>query len=236
MRKLSICLDALPALREAAGGAHIDLTAASSLAELAGVDALRLGIGETLRPVDETDVHSLRRSAHIFELRISPAQSLLKTALEVRPDVVVISDELFEGSLGARPLDLHTAPAALPSVIRSLDEAGIGVSLLVAPSLEAVKSVHGLGVRTVELYTSATVDLPASERRPLLEVLGDAARLAAKLRISVGIAGGLDYRSIVEVLRVVPSIEQVSVGRSLVARSLLVGIDRAARDMVDRIR
>ena len=45
MRKLSLCLDALPALREVAGLGHLDLGVASSLAELANVDRLRIGIG-----------------------------------------------------------------------------------------------------------------------------------------------------------------------------------------------
>jgi len=236
LRKLSVCLDALPALRESSGGAHVDLTAACSLAELAGVDALRLGIGEALRPVDETDVQTLRRCAHAFELRIAPSQSLLKTALEVRPDAVLLSDEIWEGSLAARPLDLRTPPAGLPAVIRSLDESGIEVGIVVTPSLDAVKAVHALGVRDVELYTGATVDLPRSERGPRLDALADAARLAAKLRMTVGIGGGLDYRSTTEVVRVAPAIERVSVGRAVVSRALLIGVDRAARDMLELLR
>ena len=62
--------------------------------------------------------------------------------------------------------------------------------------------------------------------------LADAAKLPAKLRMSVSIGGGLDYRSVSEVLYVVPSIDRVSVGRALVARALLVGIDRAVRDLL----
>jgi len=235
MRRLSVCLDALPALREVAGGAQIDLTAASSLAELSGVDALRLGIGEAQRPVDEVDVQTLRRSAHVLELRMPPTPGLLKIALDVRPDAVLLSDDLWEGTLEARPLDVRTAPPGLSSVIRSLEEAGIAVALVVAPSLEAVKAVHGLGVGAVELYTGATVDLPTAERRLRLEELADAAKLAAKLRMDVSVGGGLDYRRISEVMRVVPSIERVSVGRAIVARALLVGLDRAVRDMLERI-
>jgi pyridoxine 5-phosphate synthase len=235
VRRLSVCLDALPALREAAGGAHIDLSAATSLAELAGVDSLRLGLGEAQRPVDQADVHALRRCAHLLELRMPPTPGLLKIALDVRPDAVLLSDDFWEGTLAARPLDPRTPPAGLASVIRSLEEAGIGTSLLVAPSLDAVKAVHGLGVGAVELYSGATVDLPPVERQPRLEELADSAKLGAKLRMNVSVGGGLDYRSVSEVLRIVPSIGRVSVGRALVARALLVGIDRAVRDLIERI-
>ena len=236
MRRLSLSLDALPALRESTGGAHIDLSAASSLAELAGVDALRLGLEEALRPVDETDAHSLRRSAHALEIRMPPAAALLKTALDVRPDAVFLSAEAWEGTIAGRPLEPRNAPSGLASVIRSLEEAGIVVGMVVAPTLDAVREVHRLGLSSVELYTGSTVDLPASERRPRLEELADAAKLAAKLRMTVSVGGGLDYRSVTEILRASASIQGVSIGRALIARALLVGIDRAARDFIALVR
>jgi len=232
MRRLSLCLDSLPALREAAGAAPVDLGAAATIAELAGVDALRLGVGDDLRPVSEADVHALRRSARVLELRMAPTQSMLKVALETRPDTVLLASEGWEGNLVARPLDPAGADASLGAVIRTLEEAGLAVGLLVAPELESVKAAHGLGVQGVELYTGSTVDLPARERRPTLDALGDAVRLASKLRLQIGLGGGLDFRSTGELLRAAPAADTISVGRSLIARALLVGLDRAARDFL----
>lgn len=236
MRKLSLCLDCLPALREISGGTHLDLAAATSLAELAGVDAIRLGINEDLRPVAEVDVQWLRRSARLFELRMPVSQSLLKVALETRPDMVLLAGDTFEGTLASRPVELRSQSSVLAPIVRSLEEAGIEVAMLVTPALESVKSAHGLGVHRVELFTGATVDLPPVERRGRLEALADAARLAAKLRMVVGVGGGLDYRSVSEALPVAPSADRISVGRALLARALLVGMDRAVRDFVALIR
>lgn len=236
MRKLSLCLDTLPALREISGGSPLDLSAATSLAELAGVDALRLGINEELRPVAEADVHVLRRTARLFELRMPASQSLLKVALETRPDAVLLSGDAFEGALASRPLELRTQSSTLAPIVRALEEAGIDVAMLVTPALDSVKAAHGLGVQTVELFTGATVDLPEAERRSRLEALADAARLASKLRMGLGLGGGLDYRSVSEVLPMATSVGRVSVGRALLARSMLVGLDRAARDFLALIR
>lgn len=235
MRALSLVLDALPALREISG-TQLDLSAAASLAELAGVDGLRLGITEDLRPVAEADVHALRRTAQLFELRMPASQGLLKVALESRPDSVLIAGETFEGTLSSRPVELRSQSSGLAPIVRSLEEAGIDVAMLVAPGLESVKAAHGLGVRTIELFTGSTVDLPPVERRGRLEALADAARLAAKLRMNVSLGGGLDYRSISEVLPVATSVGRVSVGRAVLARSLLVGLDRAARDFLALVR
>jgi pyridoxine 5-phosphate synthase len=232
MRRLSLCLDSLPALREISGGTALDLSAATSLAELAGTDAVRLGINDELRPVAEADVYSLRRTAQLFELRMPASQGLLKVALETRPDAVMLAGDAFEGTLASRPLELRSQSASLVPIVRSLEEAGIDVAMLVAPALDSIKAAHGLGVQAIELFTGATVDLPPAERRTRLETLADSARLAAKLQVTVSVGGGLDYRSISEVLQMAPSASRVSVGRAVLARSLLVGLDRAVRDFL----
>lgn len=211
--------------------AQCDLAAAAALAELAGVSALRLSLNEELRPVGEVDVANLRRSARRFELRMPASQGLLKIALEARPDRVILASESRERLRASRPIDPRMDPGATTTIVRSLEEAGIAVTALVAPDLEAVKAVHGLGIRNVEFFTGAIVDLPEAERRAELERLGDAARIASKLRIGeIGLGGALDFHRTAEVLLAAPVANTVVAGRALVARAFLTGIDRAVRD------
>ena len=105
------------------------------------------------------------------------------------------------------------------------------MAALVGPGVEAVKRAHADGLTRVELYTGALTDLPGPERRSALNQLSDAARLAAKLGIEVGLAGGLGYRSLREVLEAAPAAERVAVGRAALARAMLVGLDQALRDL-----
>lgn len=231
MRGLVLELDALPSLREAVGAPEVDLAAAATLAELAGVDAVRLGASPDLKPVSEDDLRDTRRAARSLEIRMPPVEPLLRVALDVRPDAVLLATDRREGRSAASPLDLRQAAGESGPVIRGLAEAGIEVAALVAPTLEAVKGAHGLGVSRVELYTGALVDLPAEERRRELQQLGDAARLAAKLGLGLGVGGSLGYRSLREVVLAAPAVERVAVGRAALTRSLLVGLDRALRDL-----
>jgi pyridoxine 5'-phosphate synthase PdxJ len=234
--RIVLSLDSFPALREFAGHDRSDLGAAASLAELAGVDALRLSINEDLAPVRETDVDTLRRASRAMELRMPISQNLLKVPLEARPDRVVLVGEQHEASGSAPPVDARVSGPALGSVLRSLEEAGIGVSVRVAPELDAIRAVHAQGVSDVELFTGYLVDLPDAERRNALVTLGDTARLASKLRLGISVAGGLDDRNVREVLDAAPSAERVVLGRGLARRALLVGLDRALRDFRDRMR
>jgi pyridoxine 5-phosphate synthase len=231
MRSLTLELDALPSLRDAMAASDVDLPAASTLAELAGVDAVRLGVNPDLKPVREEDLRDTRRAARRLELRMSPIEPLVRVALDVRPNLVLLASDHREGRVAASPLDFRTSAAGLSGFQRALADAGIGVAALVAPTLDAVKMAHAHGLLHVELYTGALVDLPANERRKALDALGDAARLAAKLGLGLGLAGGLGYRSLPEVIQAAPAADRVAVGRAALTRAVLVGLDRALRDL-----
>ena len=149
----------------------------------------------------------------------------------MRPDRVVIAGESWDGESGAAPLDLRTQARDVQPMLRALEEAGIDAALLVAPDIVSVKAGHKLGARGLELFTGATVDLPREERVAALDQLGDAGRLASKLRLRVSLAGSLDDQTLPEVLARVPSAECVAVGRAFSSRALLVGVERAVRDL-----
>jgi pyridoxine 5-phosphate synthase len=235
MRLLTLSLDALAALRDVTEGKEPDLAAAATLAELVGADSVRLGVTEEMRPVRETDVRAVRRAAAALELRMAPVPALVKVALETQAERLVLASEGRKGKVTSGPLDFRAWGTALPPVVRTLREAVLHVAVLVSPDLESVKAAHAADLTEVEFFTGALIDLPEVERRASLEHLGDAARLAAKLSLSVGIGGGLGLRDLDPVLAAAPQIERIAVGRSLVSRAILVGLDRAVRDFRERL-
>jgi len=232
LRRLIVGLDAVAALREVAGAPA--LAAAAALASVAGAEAVRLGVTEEGQGVSERDLREVLAVGTGLELRMAPIPSLIKGALEVRPArVLLAASPGREGD--SLPLDFRAWGTALAPAIRTLEEAGLAVAALIAPDLAHVKAAHAVGARGVELYTGALVDLPAAERGEALAKLGDAARLAAKLRLGVGLGGRLDERSLGDILEAAPIAASVSVGRAWVGRALLVGVDRATRDLREAI-
>jgi len=229
MRRLVLDLDGLARLREAVGGPS--LPAAAALANVAGADAVRLGLSEELQTVSERDLREVAAAGAALELRMAPIPSLVKAALEARPVRVLLAS----GQGGAvLPLDFRAWSNVLAPTLRTLAEAGLASVALVAPDLAHVKAAHAVGARGVELYTGALVDLPLAERAEALARLGDAARLAAKLRLEVGLSGRLDEHSLGPVLEAAPIATSVAIGRAFVRRAALVGIDRATRDLRER--
>ena len=231
MRRLVLDLDGMARLREAVGGPA--LPAAAALACMAGADAVRLGISEDREGVGERDLREVAAVGVALELRMAPIPSLVKVALEARPTRVLLASGVGGGPL---PLDFRAWGNALPPALRTLADAGLACVALVSPDLAHVKSAHAVGVHGIELYTGALVDLPLAERAEARARLGDAARLAAKLRLEVGLGGRLDEQSLAAMLEAAPIATSVTVGRAFVARAALVGIDRATRDLRDRVQ
>ncbi|MAE93676.1 MAG: hypothetical protein CL910_03350 [Deltaproteobacteria bacterium] len=231
MRQLIPALDAIASLRDQVLLLGSPLTAAATLAELAGASAVRIGVCEELRPVTDNDLRDLRQVLRGFELRMPPMPTLVKSALEARPDRVLLASEVRSSGHGGGPLDFTAWGSALPPVIRTLEEAGIEVAARIPAHPEAVKAARTADLRAVELETGQLVDLPAQELRSALEPFADAARLAAKLGLRVGLGGRLDGHRLLPFLEAAPGAEWVAVGREWVARSLLVGIDGATRDL-----
>jgi pyridoxine 5-phosphate synthase len=205
------------------------LVTGATLADLAGVGRVRVTVREELAPIGAAELRDLRRVAQRLELRIAPLPSLVKVALEARPDRVLLAGDGSEGR-STPPLDLPAWSASLPGALRTLREAGIEVALAIAPTLEAVKAARAADAGSVELSTAGLVDLPLREREEAQAGLGDAARLGAKLRMSVGVGGALTLANIAPLLEAAPSLEWVASGRGFVERALLVGIERAVRD------
>lgn len=234
--RIVVSLDSWPALRDFAGDDRSELGHAASLAELAGVDGLRLGIQEELAPVRESDVLALRAAARSLELRMPISPVLAKLALSARPDRVVLVGDRHAATGPVPPVDARVSGPALAALLRTFADARIRTSVRVAPDLDAVRAAHVQGVADVELFTGWLVDLPETERRTALVALGDAARLASKLRMGIALAGGLDDRNLAEVIEAAPAAERVVLGRGLARRALLVGLDRAVRDHRDRMR
>ncbi len=229
-RALVVDCDAVASLREIGAG-EPRLAAFALAAELAGADAVRVSVQETLRPVRESDLYDLRRVVRHLEVQLAPTPSLLKLALEVRPDRVVLASEPSASRRLGTPLELAALRTAAPLAARALREAGIPTCARIAPDPEAVKLARAADVTGVELATAGTVDLPETERAMALERVADAARMAGKLRLPLAAGGGLSANRLRGLLAAAPGIEQLAVGRALAARSLFVGLERALAEL-----
>jgi pyridoxine 5-phosphate synthase len=155
-----------------------------------------------------------------LNLEMAASQEMLRLALTVKPEQVTLVPERLDELTTEGGLDVVLNSVQLKPVVKTLAEGGIEVSMFVDPDLEQVKESHKLDARAVEINTAAYAD-----------ARDDRAREAA-LRKVVDTAGhGLTYANVGAVAGV-SEISELNIGHNIVARAVLVGMERAVREMV----
>jgi pyridoxine 5-phosphate synthase len=103
------------------------------------------------------------------------------------------------------------------------------VSLFIDPDPEALAVASDLGVDAVELHTGEYANAyPKSDHA--LERLRAAASRARALGLDVHAGHGLTTMNVTPVAAI-PEVEELSIGHHIVSRAILVGIERAVREM-----
>ena len=229
-RKLIVGLDQMAAVRQARGGREPDPVAGATLALLAGADGVGVHLRQDRAHVSDRDARVLRQTVERgFVMNIGTLPEMMKVALETRPDAVTLVPEVPEALTPAGGLDVPSQLGALGEIARALEDGKIQSGLLIAPDLEHVKSAHRVGVAAVQLHTARFAE-GGPDRDEELERIRDAARLAHKLGLMVAVGGRLDYRN-VKALLTIDEISEFRIGYAIMARALLVGLERSVREM-----
>ena len=236
-RRLVVNVDHVATVRQARGIAEPDPVAAAVLAGVGGADGIVVHLREDRRHIQERDLRLLRETVPGYLcLEMAPVPEMLKHALEVRPSSVTLVPERREELTTEGGLDVVTQRGKLQEILGALSEAGLRICLFVDPALEQVKAAHRLGADAVEIHTGCYADAVADSGAAgqELERVFDATQLAARLGLDVGVGHGLDYRNVAPLVARA-EIEEFSIGHAIVGRAILVGIERAVREMKARV-
>jgi pyridoxine 5-phosphate synthase len=237
MARLGVNIDHVASVRQARRAKNPDPVHAAVLAELGGADGITVHLRGDRRHVQDRDVQVLRQTVRTrLNIEMATTQEMTHLALTVKPNQVTLVPERREELTTEGGLDVVLNSVQLRPIVKTLQEAGIDVSLFVDPELEQVKEAHKLDARAVELNTAAFCDAAnARAREAALRKLTDAARLGRKLGLSVHAGHGLDYRNVAEVAAL-SEISELNIGHAIVARAVLVGMERAVREMLEAMR
>jgi pyridoxine 5-phosphate synthase len=119
--------------------------------------------------------------------------------------------------------------------IKQLLAAGIEVSLFIDPSSEQIEMSKQLGAQAVELHTGRYADAPdeKAQQRELF-ALREAAAVACDLGLKLHMGHGLTYRN-VRPVAAIPGVCELNIGHSIISRAVMVGMERAVREMKELI-
>jgi pyridoxine 5-phosphate synthase len=229
---LGVNIDHVATVRQARRAVEPDPCSAAVLAELAGADQITVHLREDRRHIQDRDVEILRRTVRTrLNLEMGASEEILKIALALKPDRVTLVPEKRQELTTEGGLDVAAGLKNISSAAKRMREAGIGVSLFIDPNEAQIRASKKAGADAVELHTGKYADAKsAAETRRELAALAEAARLADELGLEVYAGHGLTYWNTADVCRI-PEITELNIGHSIISRAVLVGIERAVREM-----
>jgi pyridoxine 5-phosphate synthase len=235
--RLAVNVDHVATLRQARMGIEPDPVTAAALGELAGAEGITIHLREDRRHIQDRDLEMLRGTVKTkLNLEMAATQEMVRIALKVKPEQVTLVPEKRQELTTEGGLDVIVHAKLISDAVKRLRDGGIVVSLFVDPNQEQVKAANKTGADFIEIHTGAyaeAIGWPAQERE--LEAIDTAIKLARKVGLGVNAGHGLNYVNI-KALAAIGGIEEYNIGHSIIARAMLVGLDRAVKDMVELIK
>jgi pyridoxine 5-phosphate synthase len=230
--RLSVNIDHVATLRQARRTVEPDPVAAAVIAELAGADGITVHLREDRRHIQERDVRLLRQTVRThLNLEMAATEEMVAIALEIKPDYVTLVPERREEITTEGGLDVASQVSRLGEVVDRLQGSGIPVSLFVDPDPIQIAAAAQVGARWVELHTGRYAEASSeAQREAELAQLQKASQQAIQLGLRVNAGHGLTYWNVGPVARI-PGIEELNIGHSIISRAVLVGLERAVREM-----
>lgn len=243
--RLGVNVDHVATIRQARGTTYPDPVLAASMAELAGADQITIHLREDRRHIQDRDVRLMRETVQTrLNLEMGATEEMIGIALEVAPDMITLVPERREERTTEGGLDVLGRKEELREIITRLKAGGAEISLFIDPDPLVIAASAEIGADAIELHTGDYCEAlahginprgrEAGDRAHELERLVNGARLGAKHGMMVAAGHGLDYKNVLAVAAI-PEIEEFNIGHSIVARAVLVGFERAVREMIEAL-
>ncbi len=236
-QRLGVNVDHVATLRQARKATYPDPVTAAALAELSGAGQITIHLREDRRHIQERDLKVLRETTQtLLNLEMAATSDMVKLAYEYKPNMVTLVPERREELTTEGGLDVNSQKDAIGRVVKTLKDGDILVSLFIDPDLDQVKASHKVSADRVELHTGRYCEARTEKDRAReLSRIVDAAKTSVKLGLGCAAGHGLNYDNVRAIARI-EEIDELNIGHAIVARAVLVGFERAVREMVELLR
>jgi len=234
---LGVNVDHVATIRQARGTQYPSVVEAALAAERGGATGITVHLREDRRHIQDADVFEL--SAAItskLNLEMAVSDDVVALACSVRPADACIVPERREELTTEGGLAVSGALDRIARVTRRLTDVGTRVSLFIDPDPAEIDATIEAGAPVIEIHTGAYADAAdAAERASELRRIANAARYASERGLTVNAGHGLTLSN-VAAIAALPEIVELNIGHSIVARSIFVGMEQAAREMLQVCR
>jgi len=168
-------------------------------------------------------------------LHIPPKPEQIRLALSLKPEMVTFVN-VGQGPGGsASSLSAEDLYQVMPEILPDFQANNISVAAFVAPEIDMLKQIGKVQIDYVEFDCSLLTNAEDTNEE-LLETdkLKTAILGAAKLGLGINCSGGINYAHL-PILAGIPQLEDITMGLSVLKRSLVVGIHQAVGEALQQI-
>jgi pyridoxine 5-phosphate synthase len=235
--KLGVNIDHVATLRQVRRGIEPEPAFAALIAQGAGADSIVAHLREDRRHINERDLAILKETVGVkLNLEMSVADEIVAIACKIKPDQATLVPEKRQELTTEGGLDVISNFKKIKQVENRLRKNGIPVSLFIDPDKKQIDASKKLGIKMIELHTGRYADAKnMAEEQKYLKELEAAVKYAVGKKMHVFAGHGLNYHNVTRVSKI-KGIEELNIGYSIICRAVLVGLDRAVRQMRALIR
>ncbi len=232
MLNLGVNIDHVATLREVRHGIEPEPAFAALIAQAAGAESIVTHLREDRRHIKERDLYILKEIVKVkLNLEMSIASDIVMIACKVKPGQATLVPEKRQELTTEGGLDAVSNFKKIKQAVVKLEKSGVGVSLFIDPDKKQIDSVRKLGIRMIELHTGRYADAKnKKEQDEYFKELKRAVSYAKDKGMRVFAGHGLNYYNVSRIAKI-EGIEELNIGYSIVCRAVLVGFERAVREM-----
>lgn len=232
MLSLGVNIDHIATIRQARRTVEPEPIAGAVLAELGGADGITTHLREDRRHIQDRDVRILRETVRThLNLEMAPTEEMIKIALDIKPDYVTLVPEKREEVTTEGGIDIVKNLSKFTEVVSQLQGGGIPVSWFIDADSQQIEAAAKTKAKFIELHTGKYADaVDENSRQQELEALQKGTENAIALDLRVNAGHGLTYWNVYPVA-CISGMEELNIGHSIISRAVLVGLERAVKEM-----
>ena len=232
MIELGVNVDHVATVRQARRTTEPDPVTAAAIVELAGAHGITVHLREDRRHIQDRDLTVLRQTVTVkLNLEMACEEEVVDIACRTKPDQATLVPERREEVTTEGGLDVLGQQFRVAEVVARLRDAGISVSLFLDPDPRQIEVAAEVRADAVELHTGQyALAKPGPQQHKELETLKTAGAKVCQCGLVLHAGHGLTYRNVQPVASI-DRMHELNIGHSIVARAIMVGFERAVREM-----
>lgn len=228
---LGVNVDHVATVRQARKGIEPDPVIAANLAILGGADGITVHLREDRRHIQDRDLKILKELVPTeLNLEMAATKEMIDIATKLKPDLVTLVPEKRQELTTEGGLDVKLQRNVIMNAIKKIHNANIPVSLFINPDSDSITLSKQIGADMVEIHTGMYADAKGKRQENELIRVINAIKHALDIDLSVNAGHGLNYFNVARIAAI-PGIRGLYIGHSIVSRAVLVGMERAVREI-----